>query len=49
MSDISVVPMYIPIVVSLAILMVPGVAIESYWWWMDRRHMRRETQAGSAE
>ena len=41
MNDISTVPMYIPILISLAILMVPGVAIETYWWLQDRRRSQR--------
>jgi hypothetical protein len=40
MNDISTVPMYVPIIVSLAFLMVPGIVIESYWWWNDRRAHR---------
>jgi hypothetical protein len=48
MNDISMVPMYVPIIVSLAILMVPGVVIESYWWWNDRR-LEREANLRRAE
>lgn len=49
MNDVSTVPMYIPILVSLAILMVPGVMIESYWWWNARRRNEREARMHSAE
>ncbi|MGZ3650603.1 MAG: hypothetical protein ACXVB9_13005 [Bdellovibrionota bacterium] len=41
--------LYFGTLISLAILVVPGIVIESYWWWNDRKRHEAERAMRRAE
>lgn len=41
MDDYSVSQLYAGILISLAILVVPGIVVEAYWWWQERERRAR--------
>ena len=38
MGEYSISQLYVMILVSLAIITVPAIAMGAYWWWFDRKH-----------
>ena len=49
MGEYSMNQLYFGTLISLAILVVPGVVIESYWWWSDRKGHEAERAIRRAE